>query len=64
MKLLLTLLAMLAALPLSAAVLPIDLPKPDPADKGVKNKSVKPLTFHQHRRSQSAATNGSFTIVA
>ena len=38
MKLLLTL---FAALPLSAAVLPVDLPKPDPADVGLKNKPVK-----------------------
>ena len=35
------LLTTLAALPLSAAVLPVDLPKPDPADTGVKNKPVK-----------------------
>ena len=35
------LLSVLAALPLSAAVLPVDLPDPDPADTGVKNKPVK-----------------------
>ena len=35
------LLATLAALPLSAGVLPVDLPYPNPADKGVKNKPVK-----------------------
>ncbi len=35
------LLVTLAAAPLSAAVLPVDLPDPDPADKGAKNKPVK-----------------------
>ena len=35
------LLTTLAALPLCAAVLPVDLPDPDPADTGVKNKPVK-----------------------
>ena len=35
------LLSALAALPLSAGVIPVDLPAPDPADKGVKNKPVK-----------------------
>ena len=35
------LLSALLALPLHAAALPVDLPDPDPADKGLKNKPVK-----------------------
>lgn len=37
----LILLSALAALPLHAAVIPVDLPAPDPDDTGVKNKPVK-----------------------
>jgi hypothetical protein len=37
----LLLLSVLAALPLTAAVIPVDLPAPDPSDKGVNNKPVK-----------------------
>jgi hypothetical protein len=40
-SLLLAALAALAALPLHAAVIPVDLPPPDPNDTGVKNKPVK-----------------------
>ncbi len=35
------LLTALGAMPLGAAVLPVDLPDPDPADTGAKNKPVK-----------------------
>jgi hypothetical protein len=37
----LLLLSALAALPLHAAIIPVDLPAPDPNDTGVKNKPVK-----------------------
>ena len=35
------LLLILAAFPLHAAVLPADLPDPDPSDQGARNKPVK-----------------------
>ena len=41
MKTKLLLLSALAGLPLHAAVLPVDLPQPDPNDKGSKDKPVK-----------------------